>query len=102
MSIWTMKRNEPKHLNAAIEQFVKAYRMQNRLDEVDTVNAWNACVGQMVQRQTRSIRLQAEGKLWVKLNSGPLKEELMMSKGQIVDRLNDHLGRRIIAEVIIQ
>jgi hypothetical protein len=43
-----------------------------------------------------------EGKLWVKLNSGPLKEELMMSKGQIVDRLNDHLGRKIIAEVIIQ
>jgi hypothetical protein len=97
-----MNRNDPKPLKAAIAQFVKAYRMQSRLDEVDTVNAWNECFGQMVQRQTRSIRLQAEGKLWIKLNSGPLKEELMMSKGQIVKRLNDHLGRKIIAEVIIQ
>jgi|TARA_B100000767_G_scaffold83599_1_gene80500 hypothetical protein len=97
-----MNRNEPKPLKAAIEQFVKAYRMQNRLDEVDTVNAWNACFGKMVQRQTRSIRLQAKGKLWVKLNSGPLKEELMMSKGKMVERLNEHLGRKIISEVIIQ
>lgn len=97
-----MNFNEPKPLKAAIAQFIKAHRMQSKLDEVDVQQAWDACFGSMVTRQTRSIRLQMGGKLWVKLDSGPLKEELLMSKTKVVERLNDHLGRKVIQELIIQ
>ena len=43
-----------------------------------------------------------DGKLWVKLDSGPLKEELMMAKGKMVDLLNEELGRPLIKEIVIQ
>jgi len=97
-----MERNDAKPLKAAIQQFIRAHRMQNRLDEVDVVQAWSACFGAYVERQTRSIRLQEGGKLWVKLDSGPLKEELQMSKGQVVERLNEELGRSVVRELVIQ
>ena len=97
-----MERNDAKPLKAAIQQFIRAHRMQNRLDEVDVVQAWSACFGSYVERQTRSIRLQEGGKLWVKLDSGPLKEELQMSKGQVVERLNEELGRVLVRELVIQ
>ena len=97
-----MRSNETKPLKAAIQQFIRAHRMQARLDEVDVTKAWHAAFGSYVERQTRSIRLQEGGKLWVKLDSGPLKEELAMSKGQIVERLNEELGRKIVHELIIQ
>ena len=97
-----MERNDAKPLKAAIQQFIRAYRMQNRLDEVDVVQAWSACFGAYVERQTRSIRLQEGGKLWVKLDSGPLKEELQMSKGKVVQRLNEELGRILVRELVIQ
>ncbi len=76
--------------------------MQSRLDEVDVTQAWHKAFGPYVERQTRSIRLQEGGKLWVKLDSGALKEELAMSKGQIVTRLNEELGRKVVHELIIQ
>ena len=76
--------------------------MQGKLDEVDVVKAWGAVFGVFVEKQTRSIRLQAGGKLWVKLDSGPLKEELMMAKGKMVDLLNEELGRTLIKEIVIQ
>lgn len=97
-----MRSNEAKPLKAAIQQFIRAHRMQARLDEVDVTKAWHTAFGSYVERQTRSIRLQEGGKLWVKLDSGPLKEELAMSKGQIVERLNEELGRKIVHELIIQ
>ena len=62
--------------------------------------AW--CFGVFVEKQTRSLRLQLDGKLWVKLDSGPLKEELMMAKGKMVDLLNEELGRPLIKEIVIQ
>ena len=58
---------------------------------------WRVC-----RKQTRSLRLQVDGKLWVKLDSGPLKEELMMAKGKMVDLLNEELGRPLIKEIVIQ
>lgn len=76
--------------------------MQGKLDEVDVVKAWSTVFGVFVEKQTRSIRLQSGGKLWVKLDSGPLKEELMMAKGKMVDLLNEELGRTLIKEIVIQ
>jgi hypothetical protein len=76
--------------------------MQSKLDEVDVVKAWGVVFGMFVEKQTRSLRLQVDGKLWVKLDSGPLKEELMMAKSKMVDLLNEELGRPLIKEIVIQ
>ncbi len=72
------------------------------MDEVDIVLAWKSCFGKMVDRQTRSIRLKAGGQLWVSLESGPLKEELLMNKTKVVERINEQIGRKIIKELVIQ
>ena len=98
----SMERNDAKPLKAAIQQFIRAHRMQGKLDEVDVVKAWGVVFGVFVEKQTRSLRLQLDGKLWVKLDSGPLKEELMMAKGKMVDLLNEELGRQLIKEIVIQ
>ena len=98
----SMERNDAKPLKAAIQQFIRAHRMQAKLDEVDVVKAWGVVFGVFVEKQTRSLRLQVDGKLWVKLDSGPLKEELMMAKGKMVDLLNEELGRPLIKEIVIQ
>ena len=97
-----MERNDAKPLKAAIQQFIQAHRMQGKLDEVAVVKAWGAAFGVFVEKQTRSLRLQLDGKLWVKLASGPLKEELMMAKGKMVDLRNEELGRPLIKEIVIQ
>tara|TARA_B110000285_G_scaffold229568_1_gene294536 strand:+ start:925 stop:1218 length:294 start_codon:yes stop_codon:yes gene_type:complete len=93
---------DPKPLKAAIEQFIRVNRMQSKMDEVDIVLAWKSCFGKMVDRQTRSIRLKAGGQLWVSLESGPLKEELLMNKTKVVERINEQIGRKIIKELVIQ
>ena len=98
----SMECNDAKPLKAAIQQFIRAHRMQGKLDEVDVVKAWGVVFGVFVEKQTRSLRLQLDGKLWVKLDSGPLKEELMMAKGKMVDLLNEELGRPLIKEIVIQ
>ena len=76
--------------------------MQSKMDEVDIVLAWKACFGKMVDRQTRSIRLKTAGQLWIALESGPLKEELLMNKTKVIERINEHVGRKIIKDLVIQ
>ena len=82
-----MERNDAKPLKAAIQQFIRAHRMQGKLDEVDVVKAWGVVFGVFVEKQTRSLRLQLDGKLWVKLNSGPLKDCLLYTSPSPRDEL---------------
>jgi hypothetical protein len=51
---------------------------------------------------TTLIQLQQGGRLLLRLESAPLKEELGMQKTQLAERLNDHIGRKLVHEVVIQ
>jgi hypothetical protein len=97
---------DPKPLKNAMDQFVKAFGMQTKMDEVEVAKAWESRFGEVVKRKTRLIRLYQGGKLLVRLDSGPLKEEFMMRKTEVVDLLNDELqdklGRALVRELTIQ
>lgn len=75
--------------------------MQPKLDEVEVREAWRQVFGQAVENRTRKIHLQKDGTLICMLDSGPLKEEFQHGKREIVDRLNEHLGREVVQQVRI-
>ena len=93
---------DAKPLKSAMDQFVKAFGMQTKLDEVEVVKAWEARFGEVVKRKTRLIRLYQGGKLLVRLDSGPLKEEFMMRKTEVISLLNEELDRTLVRELTIQ
>lgn len=89
-------------LKAALGTFVRLHNMQSKFDEVEVVNAWQVCFGNLIHEKTRKIGLRAGGVLWVTLDSGPLKEEFVMSQTQVIKRLNEHLGREVVQSLVIQ
>jgi hypothetical protein len=92
----------PMPLKSAIDQFIRLHKMQHKLDEVDVVQAWESCFPMFAKKMTTLIQLQQGGRLLLRLESAPLKEELGMQKTQLAERLNDHIGRKLVHEVVIQ
>ena len=93
--------NSSRPLAEAIQHFLKVSRMQGRMDEVEVREAWNQVFGQAVENRTRKLRLQKDGTLVCMLDSGPLKEEFQHAKQDIVDRMNEHMGRKVVLKVRI-
>ena len=93
--------NSSRPLGDVIRHFLRVSRMQGKLEEVEVQKAWNEVFGQAVENRTRKLRLQKDGTLVCMLDSGPLKEEFQHGKQDIVDRLNEHLGREVIQRVRI-
>lgn len=56
-------------------------------------------MGSPIAKRTSKIYFQ-ENKLFVKLNSAPLKHELTMSKSKIIKMLNEDAGSNVIEEII--
>lgn len=87
-------------MKEAIDEMLKTYRLDRKLDETKVVNAWEKAVGEVIARYTTNIRVH-DGVLYITLSSAALKQELLYRKTEIAKLLNAEVGSEIIREVVI-
>ncbi len=95
----TARRADTIPLKEGLEALVRAYRLGGKLNEVTVVASWERVMGKAVALKTQEVYV-AKGKLFVRLNSAPLKHELVMAKTRVLELLNAAVGAEVITEVI--
>jgi len=94
-----MARSNDKSLKEAIEQLVKTYKIEGKLNEVKLLSSWEKLMGTMVAKRTNELFIR-DRKLFVLLSSASLREELNMSRNKILEMLNQEAGAHVIDEVV--
>jgi predicted nucleic acid-binding Zn ribbon protein len=93
-----MKTSNDKPLGDVIREMIETYRLENKLNELKIVHSWKKVVGDMIARHTKDIQVK-NGKLFVKIDSPALKNELMYSSSVIIENLNKEAGSKVIEEI---
>lgn len=78
-------------LKDAINQFFKANHLDKRFTETSIPLIWQEMMGETISSRTLKIFVN-DHELFIKLSSAPLKNELMMSKNKIIERMNQEIG----------
>jgi len=94
-----MGRTNDKTLKEAIEQMLNVYKLRRKFDETSLVAAWPEMMGKAVASRTKNIYIH-DRKLFIRLESSVLKNELVMIRTQIIERMNERAGSKVIDEVI--
>lgn len=94
-----MSRTNDKTLKEAMEQMLKVYRLKGKYDETFAVKSWEEVVGKAVANRTKEIFIR-DKKLFVRLESSVVKNELKMMRTQIINNLNEKAGAEVIQEII--
>jgi len=94
-----VKSNEVS-LKDAIEQMLHAYKLKGKIYEAQLSQMWGNIVGKMIENHTHDLYLK-NGKLYVKLDSAVLKQELSYSRTKIKDQVNQALGGNVVEEVVL-
>lgn len=96
-----MKKNSNQSsLKEAIQELLNAYRLNAGLQQVQVKELWHNMMGPYIAKQTEKIKLD-NGVLHVKITSAALKNELMMMRSKIIEKLNTELKRELIKEIKI-
>jgi hypothetical protein len=95
-----MSRHNEQTLKEAIAEMLKTYRLQGRMDELKLMDSWGKVMGAMVQNRTRALEIRNHV-LYVKLESASLRDELSYSREQIIDRLNEEAGSKVITNIVL-
>jgi predicted nucleic acid-binding Zn ribbon protein len=87
-------------LGEAIVKMLKAYRLENKVTETDIWQSWETIMGPSIFRHTQKIELR-DRVLLIRLDSSALRHELGFAKGKIVEKINEHVGKKFIDDVLL-
>jgi hypothetical protein len=85
----------------AMKGFIRKSNLKNGIRAVQIEEVWEQLMGKTIAKYTEKIQI-INYTLFIKTNVGPLKNELMFQKQQIIDRVNETFGEKVISNVVIQ
>lgn len=88
-------------LGDAMKAFIQKSRLKNGIRAVQIETVWEQLMGKTISKYTEKIQIINQT-LFIKTSVGPLKQELHYQKPQIIERVNEALGEKVITEVVIQ
>lgn len=94
-----MRRANDKSIKDAIEQMLNVYKIKRRFDETAVVASWPELVGKPVANRTKELFIR-DKKLFLRIESSVIKNELMMMRAQIVEKINEKANCILVEEVI--
>jgi len=94
-----MRKANDKSLKEAIEQMLQVYKIKRRFEETGILAAWPELVGKSVANRTKEIYIH-DKKMFLRIESSVIKNELMLMRSQIIDKVNDRANEILVEEII--
>lgn len=93
-----MRKSNEQSIKDVIEELINTYKLRGKINEIRLQHSWEELMGKAVVNRTKEIYLR-EKKLFIRLTSAPLKEELFYAADDIRKKLNDQLGGEYVTEI---
>ena len=94
-----MRKANDKSLKEAIEQMLQVYKLKRKYDETSVVANWPQLVGTSVANRTKELFISNK-KLFLRIESSVIKNELMSIRSQIIEKINGEAGTVLIEDII--
>lgn len=94
-----MSRNNDKTIKEAINDLLDSYRLRKKFDETALIAAWPELMGTAIANRTKQLYI-SDKKLFLRVESSVIKNELLMMKSQIIKRLNEKAGHEVILSIV--
>jgi len=94
-----MRKTNDKSLKEAIEQMLNVYKIKRKFEETSIVAIWPELVGKSVANRTKELYISNK-KLFLRIESSVIKNELMMMRSQIIGKINDKAKEILVEEII--
>jgi predicted nucleic acid-binding Zn ribbon protein len=95
-----MRKANDKTMKEAIEQMLNVYKIKRKFDETSIKASWPDLVGKMVANRTKEIYIY-EKKLFLRIESSVVKNEIMLMRDQIIEKVNEKAGSALIENIVL-
>ncbi|UKT64105.1 DUF721 domain-containing protein [Pedobacter mucosus] len=94
-----MRKPNDLTMKDAVSKMLDVYRLRKKFDETSIVAIWPEIMGTAIANRTTQIYIH-DKKLFIRIESSVIKNELLMVRQGIIQKLNDHAGSEVIKEMV--
>jgi len=88
-------------MSEALNLLLEKSNWKPKVNEIRMKDEWEEIVGKTISKYTRNISIFNKT-LTIYTDVAPLKQELQLGKPQLVQRINEYFGERVIDEIVIK
>jgi predicted nucleic acid-binding Zn ribbon protein len=96
-----VRRSKTISLAEAVNDYIKEMNLGEKLSEVSVINSWEETVGKAISSRTTKIFIK-DHTLYVYLNSSVVRNELLMLRETLRDKLNKKAGNEVIKDIVLR
>jgi predicted nucleic acid-binding Zn ribbon protein len=96
-----MRRSQTISLAEAMQDYIKEMNLGPKLKEISLIDSWETMVGKAISSRTSKVYIK-DKILFVHLKSSIVRNELMMIREALREKLNNQAGEEIIKEIILK
>jgi len=96
-----MRRSKTISLAEAIQDYIREMKLDKGLRETRLVTSWEEIVGKAIASRTSKIYIK-DSILYVHLNSSVVRNELLMLRQALREKLNKKAGSEIIKDIVLR
>ena len=96
-----MRRSKTISLAEAMQDYIREMNLGEKLREINIIDSWEETVGKAIASRTSKVSIR-EGTLYISLKSSVVRNELMMLKESLRQKINEKAGGEYIKEIIFR
>lgn len=96
-----MRRSKTISLAEAMQDFINEMKLGDKLSEVGLISSWEEIAGRAISSRTKKIYIKDQV-LYVHLSSSIVRNELLMLRNALKDRLNEKAGKEVIRDIVLK
>jgi ketopantoate reductase len=95
------RNSDTENVKNVFQRFIDENQINQKFDEARISEIWQKVMGNAIHNRTTKIFL-SNYKLFIYVNSAPLRNNLHYEKDRIVKMLNEQMGKDVIKEVVVR
>jgi predicted nucleic acid-binding Zn ribbon protein len=96
-----MRRSKTISIGEAMQDYIKEMNLGPKLKELSLIDSWENMVGKAISSRTSKVYIK-DKILFVHLKSSIVRNELMMIREGLREKLNQQAGEEVIKEIILK
>ena len=96
-----MRRKNTQTLGEVLSEYLDAMHLRRKLKESRIENNWREIVGNNAASLTKKVYIR-NGVLYAYLNSSVLRNDLLMMRETLINRINEKAGEEIVTKVVLK
>jgi len=94
-----MRKPNDITLKEGIGKLLNVYKLKGKFDETSVVALWPELMGKAISNRTTQIYV-SQKKLFIRIESSVIKNELLMVRSGILQKINERAGSEVITDIV--